>query len=372
MPTRKAMYSGGEMNTTVYYPYIDPSLPWLKVASLCWDKVHILNTRAYGSGPFSNDPQVTRFDQLLGGFIDGSLRVEDIVDEHIVARFKKWVKAREEDLKRKGLSSKPQPLFGMYDSKFESPIATEVSLRDWLIDLGLARIEEPRDKSLYGYDERWGWTEAGASKYERDTMVFLPKDIALHYLSLCAAKAALAGNRDLVAGNEEFTDIVFHDVRAVRGEVSTAVLEAYLPENFHNIELERLAEFRSQFAAQRLRYEREIQSIVREFSEVASENQLGIVKARIIELAKQRVEETKDKYKLAKLKTAVKAFGLSLTPPAVAASLASALGIGIFAPAGIAAALSLFGVQLLIEREEARATKTGNPWSYVLNAAKLA
>lgn len=360
------------MNTTVYYPYITPPLPWLKVASLCWDRVYILNTGGYyDTSPVSDDSEVARFNSLMDGLVDRSIRVEDIVDEDIVAQFKKWVEAREEDLKQKGLSSTPQPLFGVLSSKFTSPDPTVASLRDWLIDRSLARIEEPSDKSKYGYNEKRGWTEAGAEEYVADTMVFLPKDIALHYLSLCAAKAALAGNRDLVAGAEEFTDVIFHDVRAVRGQVSSAVLEAYLPEDFHNIELERLAEFRSEFAAKRLQYEKEIQSIIHEFEDVASEGQLGILKDRIVDLAKERVEETRKAYKLANLQTVLKVFGISLTPPAMVASIASALGVGIFAPAGIAAALSLFAADSLIEWHKARSAKKNSPWSYVLDAAKV-
>ena len=358
------------MNTTVYYPYINPPLRWLKVASLCWDKVYTLNTHAYGS-PVLGDPECDRFSALVGGLVDRSIRVEDIVDEELVARFQKWVELHEQDLKQKGLSSARQPLFGMYDTKFERPIATEENLRKWLIDRGLARVEEPSDKSQYGYSEKWGWTEAGASSYVRDTMVFLPRDIALHYLSLCAAKAALSGNRDLIAGDAAFTDIILHDARSVRAQVATAVLEAYLPADFDDLALERLAGFRADFATLRLRYQSEIQSMVREFSDVASEGQLEVIKDRIIELAKERIEETTEAYRRAQLKTVVKVFGISLTPPAVATSIASALGIGLFAPAAIAAAVSLFGLELLIDRGEARSARTNSPWSYVLNAAEL-
>jgi hypothetical protein len=183
---------------------------------------------------------------------------------------------------------------------------------------------------------------------------------------------ALATNRDLVAADEDFTDIVFHDERTLRGSVATALLQAYLPADLDRIEQERFAEFRLKFAAQRLRYDKEIQSIVREFTEVSSEGQLGILKKRIIELAKQRVEDTKAQYKLANLKTVVKALGLSVTPPALAHSIASAIGVGIFEPAGIAAGLSLFAAELLLARDEARLTKARSPWSYVLDAAKLA
>jgi hypothetical protein len=50
--------------------------------------------------------------------------------------------------------------------------------------------------------------------------------------------------------------------------------------------------------------------------------------------------------------------------------LASALGVGIFAPAGIVAAISLAGAGLLVERDEASSEWDKSPWSYVLDAAK--
>jgi hypothetical protein len=85
----------------------------------------------------------------------------------------------------------------------------------------------------------------------------------------------------------------------------------------------------------------------------------------------EQIEETKKMYQRAKLEMAIKTFGLTLTPPAIVASIASALGIGIFAPAGIAAALSVFAAQLLLDWDKAESEKSKSPWSYVLDAGKM-
>jgi hypothetical protein len=58
---------------------------------------------------------------------------------------------------------------------------------------------------------------------------------------------------------------------------------------------------------------------------------------------------------------------MSVAPPAVAASIASALGIGILAPAGVVAALALVGAARLLEVEKAKAEKAKSAWSYVLD-----
>jgi hypothetical protein len=207
------------------------------------------------------------------------------------------------------------------------------------------------------------------------TIIYLPKDIALHYLSLCASQAATdkKGNqkRDLVADGGRFTEAVFHDY-SVSGEVATTVLQAYLPKNLADLEFERIAEFREEFAAQRLAYQIEIQSMVEKATKVASEGELEALKDSIVELAKQNVDDTRSTYRRAHQEMVIKAVGVSLTPPAIATAIGSALGIGIFGPAGIVAALSILGAKLLLDRDKANTERAKSPWSYVLDSARLA
>jgi hypothetical protein len=201
-------------------------------------------------------------------------------------------------------------------------------------------------------------------------IIELHEDAALHYLSLCASQAANDAKRDLVADGVNFMDAVFYDY-AIAGEVGTTVLQAYLPEDFLSLEPARIAEFRQEFAVQRLEYQSAVQEIVADYTGVASEGELETVKGRIVDLAKQKVDDTQKTYQRANKRMALKAFGMTLTPPAIATFIGSALGIGIFAPAGIVAAASLFGAGLLIDHEEAKSERDNSPWSYVLDAAKL-
>jgi hypothetical protein len=89
-----------------------------------------------------------------------------------------------------------------------------------------------------------------------------------------------------------------------------------------------------------------------------------------LEIAKERVDETKKAYKRVKLNTLIASFGVSLAPPALATSIASALGIGLFAPAGIAAVLSVFSAKALLDWEKGRSVLKKTPWSYVLDVAR--
>jgi hypothetical protein len=222
------------------------------------------------------------------------------------------------------------------------------------------KAEEIRKQNLVTYSYR----------DEENPVISLPKDVALHYLSLCASQAARDKRRDLVADGMKYTDAVFYDY-SVRGEVGTAVLEAYLPENFSDLEPERIRGFRKEFSTQRRDYQAEVQSHVDKLANGSSEGELDSIKDDIVELAKQKVDNVQRTYRRTNQRMVLRTLEMSLTPPAIAAFVGSALGIGIFAPAGIAAAMSLFGAKLLIDYNEAKDKRAENPWSYVLDAAKL-
>jgi hypothetical protein len=418
------------MNTVVYYPYITPRLEWLKLAALCWDKVYRL-VPPYG---WPDDPEaLIELDQSLGSLL-GTVDVAEYAGS-IQDQFWTYIDAREEKFKEVQWSpdtfKERDTIFNLYESKFpggefvkelhsrglarvETEIK-EVQIAEW--EVGYYQVaeevyepEDPLPGSAHEQynrlqEEAWrirseayglGLASARADALQRQAnalenkaeeirrqnlitysfqdwdnpVISLPKDVALHYLSLCASQAAEDKRRDLVADGMKYTDAVFHDY-AVRGEVGTAILRAYLPENFSDLEPERIKDFREEFSAQRTAYQSEIQSHVGRLAEITSEGELESKKADIVELAKQRVDDVQRTYRRANQRMVLKTLGMSLTPPALATFIGSALGIGIFAPAGIVAAVSLFGAGLLLDRDEAKAERDKSPWSYVLDAAKM-
>jgi len=48
------------MNTVVYYPHRSPSLKWMKLAALCWDKVY-----RFASNSFEDPDEVKTLDSAL-------------------------------------------------------------------------------------------------------------------------------------------------------------------------------------------------------------------------------------------------------------------------------------------------------------------
>jgi hypothetical protein len=95
------------------------------------------------------------------------------------------------------------------------------------------------------------------------------------------------------------------------------------------------------------------------------------VSSSIMEQAKHQVDATQWTYRHAKQETMIKSVGMALTPPALVTSIGSALDIGIFEPAGIAAVLFIFAAKTLLDIEKAQSERATSPWSYVLDAANL-
>ena len=344
------------MNTVVYYPYINPCPEWLRVAALCWDKVFVLGAR-----DLPDEPEIAKLDAALGGVIDRRFYVSDIADDAVVGQFQAWVQAHEPELKAHTFESQTDAtMFALHAGKFASGPGKEAFL--FLMNRGLAEIGS--------VDSRGAFTPV-RMEVEVSESIFMPANIALHYLSLCASKAAATANSDLVADGETYMETVMYDYRALRGDVSTTVLHAHLPERFESLDPHQIADFRQEFSAQRLKFSREIQAVCREFGEVASEGQLQSFKNRIVEIANERIEEVRGAYRRGRLETITKMLGISVAPPAIVASLGSVLGIGIFAPAAIVAGLSLAAAAAASTAEKTTTDRSKSPWSYALDSSVL-
>ncbi|MDT4965383.1 MAG: hypothetical protein QOJ64_120 [Acidobacteriota bacterium] len=388
------------MNTVIYYPYIHPPLEWLRLSALCWDKVYRMTTWDAPSDP----DEIRELDEVLGGILEPIDVSEIAKDKQVESSFVRWVRDRQKRLRAEPLSNGMSAAIDVHISKMLGPGGS--NYLGFLYNLNLIRdlrlveghsisqrlrslFKSARDSKRESDAELIAWLDSkdeerrrelkfapAETASERDEalrgqVVSVDRDIGLHFLSLCASKAAKDGNRDLAADGEVFTDTVFYDYRALRGEVASSVLQAYLPSNVCSLEPIRIAEFRADSGPQRLKYQKEIQAVCREFSEVSSEGELAKIKDRIVSLAQERVEDTKQIYRRAKLDIVVKSIGISVTPPALATYIASALGVGIFAPAGIVAALSIFIATRLIEWDKAKLEKKSSAWSYVLDSAKI-
>lgn len=406
------------MNTVVYYPYMSPSAEWLRIAALCWDKVYRIKP------PFTDDPdEIHELDGIFGGILD-SVRLRDQAKDpwakpadvefvsDLQRLFSAWLEQRTEELRNAPMSSEEGDmmarLIGIHHSKFPAtgfidllkrngllkdtrppePLMRFLVQPDWIkiinegyklmkegrIEEGRALIKkgaEMRDRSAEMRDRDVDRTPTVRSEKPVRREILVPQDVGFHYLSLYASLAAKDLNSDIATDIERFTETILYDSRSLRSEITRSVLEAYIPAKLSDMDPYRILEFREAFATQRLKYMKEVQSITREYSEVASEGQLTQIKKRIVDIALERCEETKRTYRRAKLEMVVKSIAVTLTPPAIATTIASALGIGLFAPAGIAAALSLFVAARLIEWDRAKAERNKNSWSYVLDAGKL-
>jgi hypothetical protein len=393
------------MNTVLYYPHLFPPADWLRLAALCWDEVHTL--RPAGSPEIPD--QLAELDAALGGILRTADVSETSVDPQFLEMFKKWL----QDTMENGQLTKDKEgeWFAIIRAKMAEPLERllyehglarygdiEIPVRvarwekatvegrrgEWV----RTRIENPRSKLYRRWRALLDRADATSDEQESEQLsrdadhfyeknlvkaiqhvdyTFLPQRIAFNYISLLSSKVADDCQRDVATTDDEFAGILFHDVRNTRGALATAVLQANLPRDFGVLDPHRLAEFRSEFAASRLKYQAAIQELISQFEKVSSEDTLGRIRREIVEIAKERIKETDITYKKGRFEIVSKSLALTLTPPALAATLASALHIGLFAPAGIAAALSLFAVQTILERRKAKMERARTGWSYVFD-----
>lgn len=402
------------MNTVVYYPHFTPPSSWLKMAALCWERVYRLLPEDAPSDP----PDVAELDAELGGVLS-AVPWEQVADrQQVKESFKDWVADRAEEFDR-GHRTPTHPeehalmRVGLYESKFPGG-----ELVEFLVERGLATLRtttatveipswekaswdsslvetqsfhvEPRPGSDHyefnrlkqlSWDRSLAGDAAGATKAateaetirrrnlisveDHHSVVELPRDVALHYVSLCASEAAVSGNRDLVGASEAFTDAIFHRHR-LTGELAVSILHAVLPVNINVVEAQRIRDLRIELAQSRLLYQRDVEALAAEFSTVASEGELAQLKTRVVDLAEQKVADTRRSYRRARLAFVERGLAVSVTPPAAATWLASTLGIGLFVPVALAGAVALVGSKLVLDWAEARSQRAQAPWSYVL------
>jgi hypothetical protein len=213
------------MNTVIYYPYVSPTPEWLKVAALCWDKIYRFVPyvpdvpEQYWSEEFEN-PEVFLLDLHLGVLESVNIRK---VGFSVQDQFWNWIDAREEALKNLEWTSKwsieEQALCGLFHSTVPGG-----EFVDKLKRRGLARIEyEPSQNRMWvqqrlNYYDPWILNQQGQAFHIGELhktsepalpVIYLPQDVARHYLSLCASQVAKEEKRDLVADGEKFTDIIF-------------------------------------------------------------------------------------------------------------------------------------------------------------------
>lgn len=333
------------MNAVIVYPYIVPDADWLKLAALCWDKVYRLTSRKAPADPEG----VQELNRALGGFLE-PLYPEDY---RVTSDFKSWLMHGGAKLSPSATAQHPPNYFAMFDDK----LPTE-GITDYLVKRNLVRARGAQPE---------GSAEKISTPASPKGNILVREDIALHYLSMAAAKVAADKNADLFAERQEFTlSPIFYTARVLQANVAAKTLEAYVPHDLSTLSLGRIADIRSHMGEARLKYQSDIQSLCQEFAKVASAGELKNLERRITDVAKQRIESTRKAYELVKLNVVTQVIGLSYVPLGVLTWMGSALGIGIFAPASILAGLVLGGAKILIEREKGKLDMEKGGWSYAL------
>ena len=205
-----------------------------------------------------------------------------------------------------------------------------------------------------------------------EDLVYVPRDVALEFLSLCAASLATRDRRDLAAVEERFADAALESAGSLRGSVMTNVVDAYLPRGLDHIDPQRLCELRRQLAEKRHAFQADVQELVDRYVNIASAGELPALEHELVKRANASVEKTRKVYRAHNIEIASQVLGLSFTPPAIASLVASALGIGVFAPAGIAAVVGVAVAKAVKDHRSAWNERAESGWSYVLELQRAA
>lgn len=200
--------------------------------------------------------------------------------------------------------------------------------------------------------------------------IYLPSEVALHYLSLCASKAATIKKADLYGANDDFFDTTISSSNRATVNVMHNIVNAYVPENLSELTPKAIGEIREELAEKRLLFQSEIQSLSKKFTDISSEDELETLKRRIENIARDRINETQKSFRDNKIKMVLKSIGISLTPPALAGYIASALSIGILEPVGIGLSIALFSGNTILEYNKAKSDYNNNAWSYIIDLKK--
>lgn len=325
------------MLSTVYYPNLYPSENWLRLAALCWDSVYTLRSQR-ASQP---SDEIQQLNEQLGDFLISKDTRELGSKEAVQTNFTNWFTNA---LKNNvvfpddgGRLSQGQ-WYGMFEDKLTFEIIRQLKSEGFLETY-------PNHKRDNEYTTR------------------VPKSIALHYMSLCAATLADEERADLFADKEVYAETALFNKG--RGEITTSVMEVYIPENLASMEISQISDLRNELSSQRLRFQVAVNSLCDEFTKVTSEEKLLSKRKEIVDIATERIDAVKNTYRRANYTGVLKGIGMSLIPGSIT-SIASMLGTGVFLPAAIVSGLATVTATFLIEKEKAKEDKFNNNWSYVL------
>ncbi|HEX8397665.1 MAG TPA: hypothetical protein VF644_10175 [Pyrinomonadaceae bacterium] len=361
------------MISTVYYPSLFPSENWLRLAALCWDKVYTLHYQKSPQIP----AEIDDFNNQLRDFIIPQNTVELGRLKSVSQSFKEWLRSfpqakieLSDELIGEG------DWYEMFGDKIPGDILEKLQTRS-LVKTSGGRLREAKEmvsSELYEqYERKEGEGKLSFIKRIRQEqnyidssplVIHLPKEIALHYMSLCAAKLAEEKKADLFADREIFAETAIFNPQ-VRGEITTSIMEAYVPENLLSMEISQIADLREELSAQRLKFQGAVNSLCDEYLKLTTEAELHSIQKRIIEIAEERIDLVENTYRRAHQTAILKGIGMALIPGSVSV-ISSWLGVGIFFPAAIASAMATATATFLIDREKAGEEMKSSSWSYVL------
>ena len=414
-------------DTVIYYPAVSPPLPWLKRAALMWDKVYRIVVPDVALDP----PEVEIFCNALGDFLGNIDPTKSQNEEHVLSDLLMWadkfgakINSEDEEFREVTLYSRKisrrvvQELVNrgiartIQRSKTVILTTWEIKEREQRMMETTQRYEphEPNSDAAKFHNIRnkiWDLEKRKDSYsnaklidieieklrkenenirlrnleeyHESVDLLAVPAKFAEHFFSLVAANHRSADiyrsseKSDIFASEAIYSDTATLRSRMVHGHAGTAIIEHFIPGDLELLSAESVAALRTELMLARLKFQIDVQALIHDLESVSSEADLDRFKQRAVALAQEKVDAAKAIYTKEKLDTVLAGAAVTLTPPALAGMIASALGVGISAPISISAALGLFAADRWLSWREAGQRYSDSSWSYltgIANASK--
>ena len=353
-------------NTVVYYPFVYPSISWVRTASLCWDRVFTLAPAV--APPVPSD--ISEFQNTVGNLLN-TLDVAEIGGKAIVYdAFVRWLDDWRGDLADEFPEALPrgdERLSAMYVGKFDA----------WSVFKSLAArcpiyIEQADHQSLRRVTEEQAldhYTKV-FDPYSTGPLAFIPSEVGTHYLALCGGHAATERGADLFAAETDYAHSVQLFDPGGHAAFGQHLLTALFPDRLDTLGATQVRDLRLHFSEQRRAFQAEVTRLAERWQYISSEDELDRAKSEALEVAETRIGQVERAYRDARAVAVAKTIAVSVAPSGAATLLASALSIGIFQPASVMGALAFAGAQFLHESRRAWGEAAKSPWSYVLEIEK--
>jgi hypothetical protein len=228
---------------------------------------------------------------------------------------------------------------------------------------------EEVEPEWFEQQERHGWPDQQRPFEERKKLV-ASTYLVNHLLWLSSIRSINEHNSDFYVhiSPQVFNHRTFDkrtNFESIASRYRATLPTLVLPSDLEQLPFQAVLDLRMELSVARLNFRKEVETVINDYAKASDERSLDRLNGVLLEMARQRFEDTKKTITAARLKTTLKAIGLTLTPPAIISCISSMLDIGLFVPAALVAAVAFGAAEVLSLKDMAGVEERKSPWAYL-------